>query len=86
MVDGPPVVELLWDSDPSGRAEDVVAIAGRLQPHALTGVYQVPAGICSTTKNHLSIVPTVVVGNLESKLGFIICEKDEQHYSYCVPI
>ena len=74
MVDSPPVVELLWDSDPSGRVEDVVAIAGRLQAHALTGVHQVTAGICNTTENHLSIVPTVTVGNLESKLGFIICE------------
>ena len=74
MVDGPPVVELLWDSDPSGRAEDVVAIDGRLQAHALTGVHQVPAGIRNTTENHLSIIPTVVVSNLESKLGFVICE------------
>ena len=74
MVDGPAVVELLWDSDPSGRAEDVVVITGRLQAHALTGVHQVLAGIRNTTENHLSIVPTVVVGNLESKLGFIICE------------
>ena len=74
MVDGLPVVELLWDSDPSGRAEDVVVITGRLQPHALTGVHQVPAGIRSTTENHLSMVPIVVVGNLESKPGFIICE------------
>ena len=56
MVDSPPVVELLWDSDPSGRVEDVVAITGRLQAHALTGVHQVPAGICNTTENHLSIV------------------------------
>ena len=43
MVDEPPMVEFLWDSDPSGRAKDVVAITGRLQAHALTGAHQVPA-------------------------------------------
>ena len=41
MVDGPPMVEFLWESEPPGRAEDVVAITGRLQAHALTGVHQV---------------------------------------------